>query len=108
MLAGLSKLRQLHCLRNGYHSHHSGLFCTICLSKLQEVPQAQLATLEDLSRIIAEMTENYQKSVKNGSNLLVLKAEAETQGKVIKSLRDALTIDVKSVFSKVSSLTGSA
>lgn len=54
------------------------------------------------------MTENYQKSVKNGSNLLVLKAEAETQGKVIKGLRDALTIDVKSVFSKVSSLTGGA
>jgi hypothetical protein len=46
--------------------------------------------------------------MKTGSNLLVLKAEAETQGKVVKSLRDALTIDVKSIFSKVSSLTAQA
>jgi hypothetical protein len=46
--------------------------------------------------------------MKTGSNLLVLKAEEETQGKVVKSLRDALTIDVKSIFSKVSSLTAQA
>ena len=43
---------------------------------MQEVPKTHLATLEELSRIIAEMTENYKNSVKNGSNLLVLKAEA--------------------------------
>ena len=53
-----------------------GLYCTGCLYKLQEVPKTHLATLEELSRIIAEMTENYKNSVKNGSNLLVLKAEA--------------------------------
>lgn len=108
MLAGLSELRQLHRLLNGYCSPHAGLYCTGCLAKLQDVPQAQLATLEDLSRLIADLTEAYRKSAKSGSNLLVLKAEAETQGKVAKGLRDALTIDVKSVFSKVSSLAGSA
>jgi hypothetical protein len=54
------------------------------------------------------MAESYRKSVKSGSNLLVLKAEAETQGKMIKGLRDGLTIDVKSVFSKVNSSTASA
>lgn len=54
------------------------------------------------------MTESYRKSIKSGSNLLVLKAEAETQGKVIKGLRDGLTIDIKSVFSKVNSSTATA
>lgn len=54
------------------------------------------------------MTDSYRKSVKSGSNLLVLKAEAETQGKVIKGLRDGLTIDVKSVFSKVNSSTATS
>lgn len=54
------------------------------------------------------MADNYKKSVKAGSNLLVLKAEAETQGKVVKGLRDGLTIDVKSVFSKVSILATNA
>jgi hypothetical protein len=54
------------------------------------------------------MADAYRKSAKSGSNLLVLKAEAETQGKVVKGLRDGLTIDVKSVFSKVSSLAATA
>ena len=54
------------------------------------------------------MTDSYRKSVKTGSNLLVLKAEAETQGKIIKGLRDGLTIDVKSVFSKVNSSTAAS
>jgi hypothetical protein len=61
-----------------------------------------------VSKVIAEMTDSYRKSVKTGSNLLVLKAEAETQDKIIKSLRDGLTIDIKSIFSKVNHLTANA
>ena len=52
------------------------MFCTGCLAKLQDVPQSQFATLEDLSKIIADITDNYKKSIKTGNNLLVLKAEA--------------------------------
>lgn len=92
----------------GKEKDYVGLYCTTCLAKLQEVPQTQLATLEDLSKIIADMTDNYRKSIKNGSNLLVLKAEAETQAKVIKNLRDGLTIDIKSIFSKINHLSASA
>lgn len=92
----------------GKQEYIQGLYCTTCLAKLQEVPQSHLATLEDLSKIIADMTDNYRKSIKTGNNLLVLKAEAETQEKTIKNLRDGLTIDAKSILSKINQLSASA
>lgn len=75
---------------------------------MHEVPQNQFTTLETLSKIIAEMTENYKKSSKTGSNLLSLKAEAEQQNKNIKNLRDDLTLDVKSINSKAKQIIANA
>jgi len=98
----LSKLKCSQGCQNSanYIVFETGLLCTICLSKLGDLPSNQLASLEDLSKIIAELTDNYEQSNKQGTNLLPLKAEIESNSKVVKSLRDSLTIDVKAINSK--------
>jgi hypothetical protein len=89
-------------------STSSGLLCTLCLSKLGDIPKDQLASLEQLATVIADMTDTYEKNNKNGTNLLPLKAEIEQQNKALKALRDALTLDVRTIHSKTGQQIDSA
>lgn len=100
MQSGLPEPSQLHRLRNGYPLHHLGLLCTLCLSKLGDLPQDQLASLEQLAITIADLADTYEKNNKHGTNVLPLKAEIEQQNKAMQTLRDALTLDVKAIYSK--------
>ena len=49
------------------------------------------------------MSDHYELSHKQGTNLLPLKAEIEQQNKIIKALRDSLTLDLKAIQSNTNS-----
>lgn len=105
---GARAMRTTSSMKWVFVSTSSGLLCTLCLSKLGDIPKDQLASLEQLATVIADMTDTYEKNNKNGTNLLPLKAEIEQQNKALKALRDALTLDVRTIHSKTGQQIDSA